>query len=55
VLQILLEHKNNLYHNLLNRKQNGEFDAIIYRSTGNKESVKKRLAHIETIIKEVLK
>ncbi|CAD5979740.1 DUF262 domain-containing protein [Planktothrix agardhii] len=54
-IQILAHCKNNLYHNLLNRKQNGEFDAIIYRSTGNKESVKKRLAHIETIIKEVLK
>ncbi|WP_197047540.1 DUF262 domain-containing protein [Planktothrix serta] len=53
-IQILIHRKDDLYFNLLNRKQNGEFDATIYRETGNKESVKKRLAHIETIIKEVL-
>lgn len=53
-IKILIHRKDDLCYNLLNRKTNGEFDATIYRETGNKESVKKRLAHIETIINEVL-
>lgn len=53
-IKTLINRKKKLHCNLLHRKQKGEFDAIIYGSTGNKESVKKRLGHIQEIIKEVL-
>lgn len=53
-IEILVDRKQELHDNLLCRRKKGEFDDIIYKSTGNLKTVEQRLTHIETIVKEIL-